>query len=363
MNIAVVIMMILCITYGISKVKNYSIIVYKYKFTGEIIFLFCACIILWFFAAFRGDFTKDYFTYYWGFNNNINISYIDILKNDRDFLFWIVTKPFSMITTNALGAFVFITGVTMLCYYKVIKNESVDYYLTLILFVSIDNYVVSFNLMRNCLAVALCAWAFQFIWERKIWRYILVIIVAAMIHRSALIMLPMYWVLQIDFRKKKYFILLIISFFLMWIGMTYTKNIALWGQQIIGMDYLSYDDYGLDEGTLGSALKTIGLFAIIIVLFYKIEFNNVKERILFNSAAICCYLQILASQVLMMQRIAYYFSFSYILLLPLLISRINDKRIRILIKISFILFLFIYVGFIQNTTEYYFEWNNIKCRY
>ena len=363
MNISAICMFVICMLYGLTRGSKYSVKLVNKKISNSILFLTFCCIMLWFFAAFRGDFTQDYFIYYWNFEHNLNLTFMEIINESRDFLFWIFTKPFTQIFGNSQGGFIVATAVTIFAYFEIIKKESVNYFLTLMLYVAIDNYAVSFNLMRNCLAAALCAWSIHFIWEKKFWKYFMAIIVIAMIHKSALIMIPMYWILQIDFRKRKNSILLIAALIVAGIGLLDTKRVTLLGQAFIGMDYLSYDDYGLDIGSVGSAIKTVVLFSVLLFFKSKIEFENIKERVLFNSCILCCYFQVLAAQVLMVQRVAYYFSFPYTLMIPLIISRIRNKKTRAIVQMVMVVLLFIYVIFVQNSESYYFVWNNVKCLY
>ena len=120
---------------------------------------------------------------------------------------------------------------------------------------------------------------------------------------------------------------------------------------------MSYDNYGLYFGNLGSALKSVVLFAFVLFFGKEINFDCIKERVLFNGCVINCFLQILAAKILMIQRIGYYFSGCYIILIPLIVSRIKGKR-RNLVTAGIVAFLFAYDFFVQNITEYYFFWDN-----
>lgn len=357
MNISTILIFIICVFYLVIN------IIFKNKILNEnTFFLVFICIILFSIAIFRGDFTQDYKMYFSLFDWNYSKSFKSILS-ERDFLFWIITKIPIMFTGKILSAYIITAAIMMFFYYKFIKKESVDYLISIILFVAVDNYIISFNLMRNILAVSICTLAYKFIFEKKPVKFLLVIFIASMIHRSALIFVPMYWIFKINFKKRKNIIYICIGLTAIIIGLLLTREVGVIGQKLIGMNYTSYDNYGLDEGNIGSAVKTIVLLGIILLMHRKIKYEEVKERVLLNSCIVTCYFQILATKVLMFQRIGYYFSISYIILIPLIFSRIRSKKTKLFLKIGIVVAMLIYVQFIQHNVDYYFFWDNKLIKY
>lgn len=357
MNITIVLLFIILFLSFANCFRCGNLLLYKAfdnKRSKKVLMI--VCIILFFVAAFRGDFTNDYRLYYYCFEQNSDISFQNLISS-RDWLFWVITKFVYEIFGNYLFCYVIVALLMMYFYYKCFLKASDLFFLTLFIFVAVDNYVISFNLSRNILAVSICAVAIIYIWERKTIPYVSYIIVASMIHRSALIMIPMYWILQIDFRKRRNSFLLCACIFATTIGALYTTKIAMYVQSFIGMDYESYGSYGLDFGNIGSALKTTMLVFFILLLMRNLDYSNVKERVLFNGCILAWYLQLLAAKLLMIQRIGYYFSICFALLLPILVLRLNKER-RNVYMLCFVFTILVYCAFIQNNTPYYFFWNN-----
>lgn len=64
--------------------------------------------------------------------------------------------------------------------------------------------------VRSGLSVAVIYWAYQFIQEKKLWRFLLIVAVASLIHAQCLIMLPCYWFGKLKTSFKTFAIIYII---------------------------------------------------------------------------------------------------------------------------------------------------------
>lgn len=353
MNITIVLLFLvlfitLCGSYRSGKLSLYK------SHRKKILILMC--IMLFFFAALRGDFTNDYRLYYDCFKLNDEITYQSVMTS-RDWLFWIITKFVYDLFGNYLFCYIIVALLMMFFYYKCFIKASDLFFLTVYIFIAVDNYAISFNLSRNILAVSICAVAITYIWEKKPIPYFLYIAVASMIHRSALIMIPMYWILQINYKSAKNRIILCIFFGVSIIGIFFTSKIALAIQSIIGINYESYETYGLDFGNIGSFFKTTMLAFFVLLLIRKLNYTSLKERVLFNGCILTWYLQLLAAKMLMIQRVGYYFSICYALLIPALIMKLSGKK-RVYFIICLLFALLFYCAFVQHYTSYYFFWDN-----
>lgn len=64
----------------------------------------------------------------------------------------------------------------------------------------------SYMFVRSGLSVVVCYWAYRYIRDRKMMRFLLVVIVAGFIHRQVLLFIPLYWAVKWHFRWKVYVI-------------------------------------------------------------------------------------------------------------------------------------------------------------
>ena len=85
----------------------------------------------------------------------------------------------------------------MVCICYVLRKYSSDFWISIFLFVASTDYASwMFNGMRQFVAVCLIFGCFDWIVQKKYIRMILVILLASLIHGSALLMLPIIFVVQ-----------------------------------------------------------------------------------------------------------------------------------------------------------------------
>src|SRR5690606_27878018 len=89
-------------------------------------------------------------------------------------------------------------GTYMYVIFKVSENVA----LSVFIYVVLGAYLVFFNAARQGLAISICAISVIFLLQRKIWHYIIVIIIASFFHRTALILLPFYFILRLPFSYR-----------------------------------------------------------------------------------------------------------------------------------------------------------------
>ena len=59
------------------------------------------------------------------------------------------------------------------------------------------------------IAISICLMGFKYVLERKLYYYIIFILLAMTFHTTAIIMLPMYWLNKINLENKFYQILFV----------------------------------------------------------------------------------------------------------------------------------------------------------
>lgn len=64
----------------------------------------------------------------------------------------------------------------------------------------------SYMFVRSGLSVVVCYWAYQYIRDRKMIKFLLVVIAAGLIHRQVLLLIPLYWTVKLHFRWQVYVI-------------------------------------------------------------------------------------------------------------------------------------------------------------
>ena len=137
--------------------------------------------------------------------------------------------------------------------------------------------------MRQSVAIGLTAFSYIYIVKRSLLKFLLVVFVASLFHRTALVFIPAYWIYKMDLSVQRVIILLIFFFF---IG--YFELVGQLIQNITGMDNVFIDklmmysegkdnSYGatVDPQTkiLISLLKRY--IVLLILLCYRKSINDI----------------------------------------------------------------------------------------
>lgn len=215
--------------------------------------VFKVIFILWliYFSTFRDGLGEDYDRYILRIQSNYILNFL----NEPAF-----TLIFSWINEHNLSyiVFFFITSVLVVLF-SVLPLFKLPYPFFSILTFLIHfggGYIQSFNAIRQCVAVGLFIYAYKFIFERKIFLYILVIIFASFFHLSALLLIPVYWLVDKKIPKGLMIVVLLISVFFPKILVMPIFSL------LVNME--EYSTYLNDEMGLAQS----GLFLIMSVLFF-----------------------------------------------------------------------------------------------
>ena len=106
----------------------------------------------------------------------------------------IIAKIGSMIYDDPISLIFGASLVTVGLYTWTIKKYSSNFFLSIMLFIFIGTWHGSFNGIRQYLAAAVVFAGHRYIYIRKFWKYLIVVIIAMAFHRTAIIMLPVYFI-------------------------------------------------------------------------------------------------------------------------------------------------------------------------
>lgn len=95
-----------------------------------------------------------------------------------------------------------------------LKNYARPFPISIFLYVSVI-YFTSFNIIRQYLAASILFMALKYITRKNFWKYLIFIIIAMTIHRTAIIMLPLYFLSTIKLKAKYQIILIVVVMLIM----------------------------------------------------------------------------------------------------------------------------------------------------
>ena len=231
--------------------------------------------------------------------------------------------------------------------YVYILRYSPYTYLSLLIFYSFGTYYfTTFNAMRQVVVVYVFFYSLKYIEEKSFFKYIISILLCAyFFHTTAILLLPLYFILQYNYSK---FLKLIIL-----VTLLSTSNLLI--VIIENSRYAMYLDFEKFISDV-SLVTYLTLLISIIITFFKFNDNNPSTRILLNinyfSIIIIGLMVVFANTPLIMVvgRISYYFTPVLIVLIPMSIDRLtitNNKKI-ILVVVSIVLYALCFISLYFN---------------
>lgn len=172
----------------------------EYDDLGNILFVFCISVLI-VIAGFRWYVGTDYAEYFWGYGQRVDEWFDNLLEYNEPGL-GVLAKIGSLIYDSPITMFFLASLVTIFLYTITIKKYSNDFLISMSLYLFIGSWHGAFNGVRQYLAAAVLFAGHRFIFEKKLFKYILVVLVAMAFHRTAIIMLPIYFLVGKRFTWK-----------------------------------------------------------------------------------------------------------------------------------------------------------------
>lgn len=344
-----------------AKSRSYGGLTYgncTKDYTRSNIYLFICTIILVTLGGMRGGFTQDYYAYRSFFYDSINYNMFEVITQFKDPGFLLLSKAIRTLTSSSEVFFSIISLIIVLANLIQFKKESPYVWLSILMFLCLGNYYTSFNILRQILACSLSFLMFNLITNKKIYKYFICTFLISTIHKSALILIPFYFLLRINWSKRNKLIITFISILIFSIVFIYPYFFINIMKGIVYENY-NINSYGISWGLPISSLIKPGLILLFILIHNNIiDKNNIKERILLNANLYYFGFSLLAIRVEMFTRLSHYFAPYILILIPYIISKIKNKRHRALYLIGGVILLLIYSTVTKGlfNSNYYFIW-------
>ncbi len=205
--------------------------------------------------------------------------------------------------------------VALLVYALVLKSiHDVSRYelVSLFAFITLGLYTFSFNAARQGIAVAIYAQAIPFILRRQFWKYVIVVLIAALFHKTVIVTLPLYFLFTMRYNWKSLLVVIL--------GIIVLTSVM---NQLLDFGATVEDRYKLytEESTSGGEYLTI--FYTVLMLFFMFQRRYIKEQylkrydlfLLMNICSAVIYLIVILMELYIeVSRFAAYFQISSIFL-------------------------------------------------
>lgn len=272
----------------------------------------CSSYVSWYDIFHSVGFRTGYYTDQYGYTDTIENGYL------------ILCKIIHCFTDNPQVYLLTVSVMTFLLIAKFIKDNSTDILLSVEVVLCEYFFMMSFNEMRQCLAIAVAVQAYALLRSKKIKSAIIVILVAALLHNSALITLVLLPIVLINPDNKQK------SFRIISIFVAMAPIILILCQNILVQyfpRYTSYYTVNYWQNTLGGKLILIIIEINFIIIFYKRNFDVHDSYYLSLICIIGIAFQLAGLQIAAFDRLGWYFRIYLVLFFPVSM-KIYDLKTR-----------------------------------
>lgn len=214
------------------------------------------------------------------------------------------------------------------------KDYSSNFALTLILYFSCKCFFgLGMLQLRQFIAVMIVFWSYRFIAGKRPVCYVLTVLCAGLFHFTALMMLPMYFIFRIRLKLGHYICLAVIA---LPVNLAHNQVIYFLYRMIKpGYIGTSYMEQPLVFDTF-AAVEVLMVILIIAVYYNRIPRGDVLNPILINSIFTGAFIILFCQWIPQTHRIASYFIYPMVFLVPNLLELEKDWRTRFLLSAAFV---------------------------
>ena len=209
------------------------------------------------------------------------------------------------------------------------------------LFVALQYFALSMNLLRQALAVAIVLWTYPFLGSRRFLPYCGVVFLAASFHRTALVMLPFYILLNLRVSWLHYGLAVVVA------GTAYLETDVLLqtATDFLGLYQNYFGGRYWQANGFSYVLFPLGCLLFTLPLLRRAAQNPSGSPVLANSVFYATLMQLFITRHFILERLSIYLAMLSLLALPEAARASGGQgsaRIRtgLLIAGAFLYFLF-----------------------
>lgn len=245
-------------------------------------------------------------------------------------------------------------------YMKYMKDNSEIFWLSALLLFCGGSFYTGFNVMRQILAASLIALAYKYLFSREFLKYCLAVLLISTIHFSAIIMIPMYFVLTCVWKYDNTNNFTIVGIIVLCaILYVVAPAVIQYISQYIYAIYNNSSAAVITEGVgfLGT-FKALVISGLIIVNGKYFDKRSVKDRVIYNGSIVYLLFAACGAKVFIIQRFTHYFVPCLLVAYPHIICRMQSRK-RQQVFIALVAMLFVLSGInMVISPNYYFYWDN-----
>lgn len=307
----------------------------KYKFLK----LFFVIIIALLFILVAGLRTGVGDTYFYKHSYNLLVQNPVLPEDGRDIGF--VIFQLALITISANPQFlVFVTAlITNLCNIVGLYRYHNYFELQLYMFITSGYFLTTMNGIRQAMVASILFVATPLIVKNKKWLYFLLVLLLSNVHESALIMIPVYFIIrEKPWSKKIWMMITVLGIGFILYGVLEPIIFGLLGESNYG-HYSAFDEGG--SSFIRAFIDTLPVLGAYILRDELEEWP--ESRIFINMSLLRCIILYFSMYNWIFARLTYYFSPFTFVLFPYLIMKWPNVKEKRILYYGFLVCYFIYM--------------------
>lgn len=234
-----------------------------------------------------------------------------------------LTRFVGIFTDSTVVFFCICAGIFAICLWIFINNNSKNKFMSIMLYFTVQGFSFQLSGVRQALAMGFVLISFEYMKQRKFWKFLFWVILGSLFHKSALAIIPMYFLAYFKINFKNFFFYVVVGF-----SVIVFRTIFV---NLLGT-LLGFEHYLEGDGAQGGAIYVVLMYIVTIIIAYIYKEPFVKENknnvLFFNMTFVSLIIYLLRYFVYIVERISFFYQFAFIILLPNVIESIPDKKTR-----------------------------------
>lgn len=304
------------------------------------------------------DFGFDTKAYILKFNSLSTTSLGELWNNfsnnyGKDPFFYFVSKIIKDLGFNDRMWLAIIAAFFCLAIFKLIYNYSADPFISVVTLISLGYFFFSLTGLRQTIALGFVVLAYKYLRDRKLVVFLILIIIGALFHSTALIFLIAYPLAYMKVGLRQ-IVIIGVSLFLI---IVFKDKVNAFLAFFLA-DSERYSSFLNSNSTLSLSGFFIQFIIFLFCLIYKKEVikKNEKNITYYNLLFLGILFQALSLVIAEFFRMSMYFSIFSIILIPLVLKVDSNKYRNVLVYFYVLAALIAYIFWSQKFEDFIFLW-------
>jgi len=272
------------------------------------------------------------------------------------FLYWLTAQVFP---SNQIPIYL-ITGICVFSFFRFYYRNSEDPLVSVLLFFAFGMFSFYMAGYRQCCAMCVCLFALEAAKEKKIYKYVLLLLLAFLLHRSSIIFVPVYFIMQFSRSTGGKAKVLLCSVLVL----LFAAPLLEWFSGSVSEE--SYTSFAYSSSVIGFLINIVIMAVPVAFTFFPLcEFDPAKRSnqvrlvyILIIGAIYFC----LRNTYWVFERVSYYYTFAvaaaYGNITESLVRNEKTQKFGVIMRVASIILLLALYFTVRVNTEVVFFWSH-----